>query len=310
MKDLQDQLSAYMDRHRLNENYTRLMHDIVRSPDILAFREKHKAQLKPDALEKSASKLYEYVREKQKADRGEVGLVPGYIPELVVSSGLIDVSYVPSKAMAAKQQQQTLSQRVRRINMPKDIEAATLAGYTVTAGRKKALEAAQQFVATFTADPMHFHKGLYLHGAFGVGKTYLLGAVANALAQAGYSSLLLHFPTLAVEMKGAIGNNSVMAKIESVKRAQVLMLDDLGADTSSAWIRDDVLGVILQYRMQEQLATFFTSNFTMDELERYLGSSSKGNEPVKAARIMERIEFLTKPVLIEGADRRKENENP
>lgn len=307
MKDLQDQLAEYMDRRKLNRNYEKVMHDTVRHPEVLAFLSKHKAELKPEAIEKSASKLYEFVREKQKADRGEVGLVPGYLPELMISNGLIDISYVPSKATIVRNQQHDLARRVMRVNMPKDIEAATLAGYTVTPGRQKALAAAQNFVHEFTAQPMIFHKGLYLHGAFGVGKTYLLGAIANALAQEGYSSLMLHFPTLSVEMKGAIKDNSVTSKIESIKRAQILMLDDIGADTANAWIRDDILGVILQYRMQEQLATFFTSNFAMAELEQYLSSSAKGNEPIKAARIMERIEYLTTEIEVAGVNRRFEN---
>ena len=35
------------------------------------------------------------------------------------------------------------------------------------------------------------------------------------------------------------------------------MIDDIGAESMTSWIRDDVLSVILQYRMQEQLVTFF-----------------------------------------------------
>lgn len=34
------------------------------------------------------------------------------------------------------------------------------------------------------------------------------------------------------------------------------MIDDIGAESMTSWIRDDVLSVILQYRMQEQLVTF------------------------------------------------------
>lgn len=48
--------------------------------------------------------------------------------------------------------------------------------------------------------------------------------------------------------------------------AQVLVLDDIGAEQHSPWVRDDVLQVILQYRMQENLPTFFTSNLSFDDL--------------------------------------------
>ena len=36
------------------------------------------------------------------------------------------------------------------------------------------------------------------------------------------------------------------------------MIDDIGAESMTSWIRDDVLSVILQYRMQEQLVTTFS----------------------------------------------------
>lgn len=83
------------------------------------------------------------------------------------------------------------------------------------------------------------------------------------------------------------------------------MIDDIGADALSAWVRDEVLGIILQYRMQEQLATFFSSNFTMNELEKHLTTSQRGDEePVKAGRIMQRVRYLAREVEVSGQNRR------
>ena len=84
------------------------------------------------------------------------------------------------------------------------------------------------------------------------------------------------------------------------------MLDDIGADSLSSWIRDDVLGVILQYRMQEELPTFFSSNLSFEQLENeYLAINNRGEaEPLKALRIMERIKFLADEYHIVGKNRR------
>ena len=57
-------------------------------------------------------------------------------------------------------------------------------------------------------------------------------------------------------------------------------IDDIGAETTTSWGRDEVLGTILQYRMQEGLVTFFTSNFTMDELEEHFSVSKGSNDSV------------------------------
>ena len=163
-----------------------------------------------------------------------------------------------------------------------------------------------EFINEFDDNPKAFHQGLYLQGTFGVGKTYLLGAIANTLAEKGYQSTLVHFPTFAVEMKQSIQKDTVGEKLDAVKKAPILMLDDIGADSMSSWVRDDILGVILQYRMQEQLPTFFSSNFNMLQLENeHLRVSQRGeDEPLKAKRIMERVRFLAKEINMIGKNRR------
>ncbi len=93
-----------------------------------------------------------------------------------------------------------------------------------------------------------------------------------------------------------------------LKKAPILVIDDIGADSISSWIRDDVLGVILEYRMQEELPTFFTSNFSMDQLEReHLTVNQRGEaEPLKAKRLMERIKFLSEEVSMTGKNHRQD----
>ena len=96
----------------------------------------------------------------------------------------------------------------------------------------------------------------------------------------------------------------VKEKIDQVKTAQVLILDDIGAEQSSPWMRDEILQVILQHRMQENLPTFFTSNFSFADLERHFASSKNGDETWQAKRVMERIKFLAQEVRLEGENRR------
>ena len=60
-------------------------------------------------------------------------------------------------------------------------------------------------------------KALYIYGKFGVGKTYLLGAIANQLAEKQISSLIVYFPDFLRELKGSIGDNTLNEKIEMVK---------------------------------------------------------------------------------------------
>ena len=76
------------------------------------------------------------------------------------------------------------------------------------------------------------------------------------------------------------------------------------------WSRDEVLGTILQYRMQEGLTTFFTSNLTIDELESHFSISKEKVEKVKAKRIIERIKYLTTEIVMVSVNKRiKERED-
>ena len=69
--------------------------------------------------------------------------------------------------------------------------------------------------------------------------------------------------------------------------------DDLGAEAITPWSRDEILCPILQHRMDNNLTTFITSNFSLTNLEQHLAQTKDGVEVVKAKRIIERIKFLT-----------------
>ena len=135
----------------------------------------------------------------------------------------------------------------------------------------------------------------------GVGKSYMMAALAHDLSEKRQASTtLLHFPSFAIDVKNAISSGLVKETVDQVKKAEILILDDIGAEQMSAWVRDEILQVILQHRMQENLPTFFTS----EELERHFAASRNGDETWQAKRVMERVKFLAKEIHLEGVNRR------
>jgi primosomal protein DnaI len=305
MHDIGKQFKQELAKHNWNKNYQELVKKAFADPEVRALIAKHRDELTTQDLQKSSSKVYEFVMIKNQLKRGEKTPVPGYVPQLQVVDHALQVVYIPSKKMQAQQQLEQLHARIQLINLPKSLRNAQLADFDVT-GREAAAQAALEFVKAYLASSSTFHQGLFLSGSFGVGKTYLLAAIANSLAAAGHHSLLVHFPSFSVSLKNSIGTPQTQQLIDKIKMTPVLMIDDLGADQLSSWIRDDVLGVVLQYRMQEQLATFFSSNFSLEELQnQYLTVNNRGNaEPLKAQRIMERIRYLAKEIIMIGKNRR------
>lgn len=134
-------------------------------------------------------------------------------------------------------------------------------------------------------------KGLYLHGNFGCGKTYMIAALFNDLARDGYSSAIVFWPDFVRQVFEF--SEEFKIKYEKLKNVPLLLIDDIGAENMSAWTRDEILCPLLNYRMEEKLPTFFTSNFSLDELEEHLANSKAGVESVKASRIIARIKQLT-----------------
>src|SRR5699024_6764564 len=195
-----------------------LINAAEKDPDDKAFLNEHQADLTKDDIIRSASKLYEYVNFKNKLAAGEKTFMPGYYPYLTLSNHHIEVTYTPTKEHIARQKQKEIKDRGKLISLPKSISNADLSDYTPD-GREEILDAALRFFQGFQQSPHEFHKGLYLEGSFGVGKTYLLGALANALAEKGFSTTLVHFPSFAVKMKSSISSNSTGDLIDAVKQA-------------------------------------------------------------------------------------------
>lgn len=306
MEDVGKNLNKLMNQKNYRTRFSEMMTEVLKDQDVQNFLDEHKNELSEDDIERSYAKLYEFVQEKRKFDLNDPTMIaPGYEPQLTLNYHSVDVTYIPTEELVAKQEQEEIRSRIQALNMPKDIQEARMANYEGTTGRGKAFMSAIDFINAYKDNPQVFHKGLYLVGSFGVGKTYLLGAIARDLAESGYTSTLLHFPSFAVDMKQSIKKDEVGEKLDAVKSASILMLDDIGADAMSSWIRDDIFGVILQYRMQEQLPTFFSSNFTMKELEQHLSVTQRGEEePLKAKRLMERIRYLAQEIELTGRNRR------
>lgn len=305
MKNIGDYINDLSQQKDISQNFKRLMKQVYEDQEVREFLEDHKDRLDHTAIARSSSQLYEFVSEKEKFRNNEKGLMPGYYPELVVHNNRIEVEYVPSAAEIKRQKEQEIKNRIKSFHMPKELQGASLENLDVSDQRREIILKIQEILQQFYEHPNQFFKGLYIHGAYGIGKTFILGALAHEFSKQETQVALVHFQSFVDELKGAIHNNSVNEKVDQIKKYPILMIDDIGAESVTSWTRDSILGVILQYRMQEQLPTFFSSNMNMKDLEKHLTTSQKGDEePMKASRIMERIKYLSEEIELKGNNRR------
>lgn len=135
-------------------------------------------------------------------------------------------------------------------------------------------------------------KGIYLSGPYGCGKTYIFTHLAKMLIEKGAQVIFAYYPSLVSLIKSTIGTPSFDRIIDDLKTVEILILDDFGGEMSSSFVRDEILGPILQERMVHNRALFMTSNLDIETLQEHLAESNKGVDRVRALRIYERLKTL------------------
>ncbi|PRO64303.1 primosomal protein DnaI [Alkalicoccus urumqiensis] len=298
------------ERGGLQERFDKLKQEVLSDPDIKSFLQKE--EVSPDHIDSAMSDLYHYRQQWQNCSRCPglencPNVMKGYQPELQVQHGSINLTYHPCPLKRREDERLRHQSFMKSLYLPREVLQMTFDDFDEdNQSRTDAYVKALAFCSE--AVPGENGAGLYIHGPFGVGKTFLVSAIANELADQEVETMLVYTPDFLRELKSGISDGSYQEKLDHVKKARVLILDDIGAETMTPWVRDEVFGALLQFRMMEKLPTIFTSNFTLDELELHLASTQRGGtekvDQLKAKRIMERIRHLTTELEMKGTNRR------
>lgn len=307
MKPIQTSLKRWMeDNGNFKENYTKIKHDILNNPEVKTFLSEH-PELTANVIDKNLIKLYEYATQSKQCQQCTSfencqNMLQGYSPILQMDNNDIHLSYekCPNRIMHEKQEKQ--QKLIQSLYVPKEILHASIEEIDRDPKRGSAVRELIKFLEMSKAELPR--KGLYLSGPFGVGKTYFLGALANELKRFQISSMIIYMPEFVREIRSSLKDDTLNEKVDYFKKADVLMFDDIGAEMQSAWFRDEILGSILQYRMMERLPVFFTSNYTLEQLEVQIASTRDGIDKVKAGRLLERIKQVSREVPVKGKNRR------
>ena len=158
--------------------------------------------------------------------------------------------------------------------------------------------------------------GLLFIGPPGVGKTHLAVAVLHELVERyGVRARFVDFTSLIYQIQATFDPQSPESKhdvLDPVTGAELLVLDELGAQKPSAWV-SDILYLVLNTRYTRRLPTIFTTNCRLEKPPARNASLDRAADASPEIQLRERIPApllsrlyeMAQPIAIESVDFRE-----
>jgi len=152
-------------------------------------------------------------------------------------------------------------QRLSDSNIPKRYQHCTLGNFTAyNESLERAVAQARRIADAYPS----ITAGLFLEGQPGVGKTHLAAAVLKQVIQTtGARGLFYDTRDLLRIIRSTYDASIRTTELEvlrPVMQADLLVLDDLGAEKTSEWV-EETMNLIVNTRYNERRVTIFTSNY-------------------------------------------------
>ena len=153
------------------------------------------------------------------------------------------------------------AKRLAEANIPKRYQHCTLGNFTAyNESLERAVAQAKRVADAFP----DVSRGLFLEGQPGVGKTHLAVAVLKqAIQTTGARGLFYDTRDLLRVIRSTYDPSTRTTELDilrPVMTAELLVLDDLGAEKTSEWV-DETMNLIVNTRYNERRPTIFTSNY-------------------------------------------------
>ena len=136
---------------------------------------------------------------------------------------------------------------------------------------QQSLEAAFNAAVEFAKNPQGW---IVFRGTYGCGKTHLAAATGNYWHDLGYEVVFMVVPDLLDHLRATFNPASGVSLdrlFENVKSARLLILDDLGTESATPWVREK-LYQLFNYRYVAELPTVITYSSLPEKVDARLAT--------------------------------------
>lgn len=184
----------------------------------------------------------------------------------------IDETNTTRRCDCGAQDSRERQQRFAQAGIPRRFAEKSFENFRVPKGdkiRADVVRSANAWAQSFTPT----EQGLLLRGSPGSGKTHIAVAILRTVLDRGYSGLYWNFSDLLESIRNTFGGESTQTQddlLGPVDRCDLLVLDDVGAESASDWVRDR-LYLIVNRRYEAARPLVMTTNCTEAELAARVG---------------------------------------
>ena len=174
----------------------------------------------------------------------------------------IDVDGVSRVARCDCVRAKIAEQHLRDARIPPRYQRCALDSFVAYQNEEliRALESARRFADAFPV----VQKGLMLIGPPGIGKTHIaVATLRNVIQRTGARGLYYDTRGLLRDIRSTYNPTLQIAEMDvlrPVMEAELLVLDDLGAERLTDWV-EETMSLIVNTRYNERRPTIFTSNY-------------------------------------------------
>lgn len=154
-----------------------------------------------------------------------------------------------------------------------------------------------RMVSLISCDFIRHHHNILITGPTGCGKSWIACAIGQQACRQGFSVRYLRAPRLLEELRIAHADGSYTRFLNTIAKADLIILDDFGMDQLSQSERRDLLEIV-EDRHQLK-STLITSQLAVKHWHDYLG------DPTVADAILDRLLNHSHQLELKGASMRK-----